>query len=220
MTRAADDDASPGNGLVRAIASAMVLLLASCAVTACDAQGSSGADGDATRTSPAAAGPAASTASSTVSAPAPTASVSPSSTATGGPLTLAELVSRPCRAIDDEDARPAKLGIFTEGTETDYDAKSCQWGARGGLVSFTPYASKDQTRAEEFQHLTRKNIGGHRALLGSITDHGRETYVLLVSVGKNQSFRLMVLPPVEDTPGPDAPTLATAFAETILSHLR
>jgi hypothetical protein len=179
----------------------VTLLLASCAVAACGASGGSEADGDPTRT-----GPAASAASSAAT--------------TSGPLTLAELARHPCRAIDDEDAHPSRLWVFTEPTETNYDAKSCQWGARGGLVSFTPYASTDETKAEKFQHLSRKNISGYRALLGINTDHGRDTYVLLVSVGGNQSFRLTVIPPVEDAPGPDAPTLATRFAKAILSHLQ
>lgn len=69
-------------------------------------------------------------------------------------------------------------------------------------------------------HLTRRSIGGNRALLGSITDHGRKTYVLLVSVGGNQSFRLSVLPGPEDAPGSDGPKLAIDSAKAILAHLR
>ncbi|MEY9991051.1 hypothetical protein ABIE67_003083 [Streptomyces sp. V4I8] len=140
--------------------------------------------------------------------------------ASGGPLTLAALSRRPCLALDDADLRSARLRIFTDGTETDYDAKSCQWGAGGGLVSFTPYASKDQTKAAEFSDLTRRNISGNRALLGSVTEHGRTMYVLLVSVGGNRSFRLDVLPGEGDAPASDGPALATDFAKAILAHLR
>lgn len=42
-----------------------------------------------------------------------TASAAPS-TVTGGPLTLAELSRRPCRALDDEDLRSTELPIFTD----------------------------------------------------------------------------------------------------------
>lgn len=198
------------------MALAAAVLVASCAATACGAGGASEADRDATLTSPA---PTPTTPTATPTAT-PTGAGKPSSTTPGGPLTLAELARRPCLALDDEDVRSANLRIFTDGTETNYDGKSCQWGAGGGLVSFTPYASKDQTKAAEFSHLTRRNISGGRALLGSVTDHGRETYVLLVSVGANQSFRLDVLPGEGDVPGPDGPTLATDFAKAILSHLR
>ncbi|WBB64331.1 DUF3558 family protein [Streptomyces sp. WMMC500] len=213
MTRA-DDDASTRNRPGRATALAVALLLASGAAAACDAGGENKAGGGNPRPRDASATP------SGAGTSAATGSTTPPSTVSGGPLTLAELARRPCRAIDDEDTGSSKLGIFTDATETNYDAKSCQWGARGGLVSFTPYTSTDQTKAEKFKHLTQKNISGNRALLGGITDHGRETYVLLVSVGGNQSFRLMVVPLGEDAPGPDAPTLATNFAKAILTHLK
>ncbi|MFJ8470005.1 DUF3558 family protein [Streptomyces swartbergensis] len=195
----------------RALAWATAMLLASGAATACGADGGSEAGGDATTSVPAGTtGPAAS----------PSGAAKPSSTARRGPLTLAELVRRPCLALDDEDVRSASLRIFTDGTETDYGDKSCQWGAGGGLVSFTPYASKDETKAAEFSHLAGKNISGSRALLGSVMDHGRAMFVLLVSVGANQSFRLDVLPGEENAPGPDGPTLATDFAKAILANLR
>ncbi|MEO3887022.1 DUF3558 family protein [Nonomuraea sp. B5E05] len=220
MTRSADE-ASTRNRPGLAMALVVALFLASSAVGACSAQDGSRTGGDTHRpsgTTPTS--PAASAASTDAGTPAPTGSVKPSSTAAGGRLTLAELAQHPCRAINDGDARKSKLWIFVDGRQPNWDAKSCQWGARGGLVTFTPYTSTDQTKAEKFKHLTRKNISGHRALLGSSTDHGRETYVLFVSVGRKQSFRLMVLPWGEDVPGPDAPTLATKFAKAILSHLR
>ncbi|KAB8194294.1 DUF3558 domain-containing protein [Nonomuraea phyllanthi] len=220
MTRAADEP-STRKRPDRAMASVVALFLASCAVAACGTQEGSRTGGDTHRpsgTTPTS--PAASAAASGAGTPTPTGSIRPSATAADGPLTLAELAQHPCRAIDDEDARKSKLWIFVDGTQPNYDTKSCQWGARGGLVTFTPYTSTDQTKAEKFKHLTRKNISGHQALLGSSTDHGRETYVLFVSVGRKQSFRLMVLPWGEDVPGPDAPTLATNFAKAILSHLR
>lgn len=204
----------------RALALAAAVLLTSCAATACGAGGASEADTGASPASPTAT-PASRTPSPAGPTATPTGDAKPSgTTASRGPLTLAELARRPCLALDDEDLRSADLRIFTDGMETNYVDKSCQWGAAGGLVSFTPYASKDRTKAAEFSHLTRKNISGNRALLGSITDHGREMFVLLVSVGRNQSFRLDVLPGEGDVPGPDGPTLATDFAEAILSHLR
>ncbi|MGP4013136.1 DUF3558 family protein [Streptomyces sp. 4N124] len=194
----ADDDACARNRSGRALTLAAAVLLVFCAASACDANGGSEADRD----------------------PTPTGAGKPSSTVTSGPLTLAELSRRPCRALDDEDLRSAELFIFTEPVQPNYDAKSCQWGAGGGLVSFTPSASTDETKAAKYSHLTRRSISGHRALLGSVTDHGREMFVLHVSVGKNQSFRLSVLPGEEGAPGPDGPTLATDFAKAILAHLR
>ncbi|UUU25521.1 hypothetical protein [Streptomyces sp. DSM 40750] len=92
------------------------MLLASGAATACGADGGSEAGGDAT-TVPA---------STTGRAASPSGAVKPSSTARRGPLTLAELVRRPCLALNDEDVRSANLRIFTDGTETDYGDKSCQ----------------------------------------------------------------------------------------------
>ncbi|UUU25522.1 hypothetical protein [Streptomyces sp. DSM 40750] len=87
-------------------------------------------------------------------------------------------------------------------------------------MSFTPYASKDETKAAEFSYLARKNTSGSRALLGSVTEHGREMFVLLVSVGANQSLRLDALPGEENVPVPDGQTLATDFAKAILANLR
>ncbi|GCB43828.1 hypothetical protein SNL152K_1112 [Streptomyces sp. NL15-2K] len=135
--------------------------------------------------------------------------------------TFAELAKRPCLAIDDEDAGLTRLAVFVEGTENHYKGNptSCQWGARGGLVDFTPYASTDLTADEKNQHLTRQRINGHRVLLGTVSRGEKTSHIAYVAVGTRQSFRLMVTPFGEDAPGPDALTLTTNFTKAILAHL-
>jgi hypothetical protein len=144
-----------------------------------------------------------------------TGAATPSSIPTGAEHDLAALVRHPCRALTDEDT--ARLSVAIDGSETDLDGASCQWGARGGLVAFTPYASNDQTAGAKYRHLTRKTVDGHRAMLGTHQSGGACTMV--VAVGSHQSFRLIVAPFGEDAPGPDAPTVATDFAKAILAHL-
>ncbi|TDD69792.1 DUF3558 domain-containing protein [Actinomadura rubrisoli] len=145
----------------------------------------------------------------------------PASSPSAAARTLAELVEHPCRAIDPKDAGPGDLGIFIEGREEDLqnNPKSCEWGARGGMVSFTPYPSTDMTKDKRFQNLTAEEISGHRALLGTPTSRGKGMCIAFVSVGSGQSFRLMVSPFGGNAPGPAAPVLATNFAMAILSHL-
>jgi hypothetical protein len=145
----------------------------------------------------------------------------PSGSPSGSVHTFAELVKQPCLAIDDEDAGPTRLSIIVEGTQTHHKGNptSCQWGARGGLVDFTPYASTDLTMDEEYQHLTRRKIQGHRVLLGTVSRGEKTSHIAYVAVGARQSFRLMVTPFGEGAPGPDALTLATNFTKAILAHL-
>ncbi|NUQ97974.1 MAG: DUF3558 family protein [Streptomyces sp.] len=148
---------------------------------------------------------------------------SPSSSPVGTTAhTLAELAAHPCLAIDDEDAGPAKLYVAIAGAETHYKGvpKSCEWGARGGLVDFIPYPSTDLTLDKRYRNLTPRNVAGHRTLLGTPTEHAEGSCVALVAVGPSQSFELLVTPFGKDAPGPDVPTVATNFAKVILSHLQ
>ncbi|MBF9134621.1 DUF3558 family protein [Plantactinospora sp. S1510] len=151
--------------------------------------------------------------------PAPTVTTSaetapPSTVAASPAATLVELARQPCRALDQQDS--GKLGIIIEGSETDLDGRSCQWGTATGLVAFTPYPSVDQTAAQEFRHLKQTTIDGRRAVAGTTTRGGCTT---LVAIGARQSFRLIASPLGEDTAGSKSCPLNTTFATAILAHL-
>ncbi|MBE1484937.1 DUF3558 family protein [Plantactinospora soyae] len=144
----------------------------------------------------------------------PTHTATPS-TATAGPAaTLAELARQPCRALDQQDS--SRLGIIIEGSETDLDGKSCQWGVLDGLVAFTPYPTVDQTTAAEFRHLKQTKIDGRRAVAGTTSRGGCTT---LVAISAKQSFRLIASPLGEEAAGSKSCPLNTTFATAILAHL-
>ncbi|MFD0003179.1 DUF3558 family protein [Streptomyces sp. NPDC127178] len=157
--------------------------------------------------------------------PAPSAdrsSPAPSPSPSSAPDTLTELAERPCLALDDDDTGPGKLYVVFEGTEKQYKdtPKSCQWGAQGGLVDFTPHPEADLTEDKRYRDLTPRTIAGRRALLGTPSRHSEGSCIAFVSAGNGQSFQLTVVPFGEGAPGPDAPTLATNFAKAILAHLK
>lgn len=145
-----------------------------------------------------------------------TASSTTSSSAAPAPAarTLAELAEQPCRALAEEDT--AALGMFIEGSETDYGGKGCQWGLQGGLVNFVPSTAADLTADPRYQHLTQQQVGGRAALAGADERGG---CVLIVSVGTNQSFTVIAAPFGQGAPGPDACTLATTTATAIAANL-
>ncbi|MFC6019470.1 DUF3558 family protein [Plantactinospora solaniradicis] len=180
---------------------AAALVAASVMVAGCGGEG----DGDEPRT-------AGTTPASTVTTPAQAAT--PSTTVAGPAATLAELARQPCRALDQQDS--GKLGIIIEGSETDLDGKSCQWGILDGVVAFTPYPSVDQTAAKEFRHLKQIKIDGHRAVQGTTARGGCTT---LVAIGARQSFRLIASPLGEDAAGSKSCPRNTTFATAILAHL-
>lgn len=145
----------------------------------------------------------------------------PASSPSASAHTLAELAEHPCLAIDPKDPGADGLHIIIDGSEERYrdNPNSCQWGAQGGMVSFTPYPSTDMTKDKELQHLTAKKFLGQRALLGTPKKHAAGSCIAYVSAGAGQSFRLIVTPFNEDAPGPDAPVVAANFAKAILKKL-
>jgi hypothetical protein len=151
------------------------------------------------------------------SSPLPTSSTTASSS-----YSLADLAQQPCLALSQEDLR--RFNVFIDARETNDSGKACQWGVQGGLVSFTPNTSTDQTTDAKLQHLTPRKIDGHRALLGIPNDpehpERNKGCSLFVSAGANQSFRITAVPFGEDARGPDACTLASDVAAAIVAHLR
>lgn len=141
----------------------------------------------------------------------------PSVTASDVAHSLTELARQPCRALSPEDNH--ELFVVLDGQETDLGGKrACQWGAMGGLVSFTPYPSTDRTTSPQFRHLTPRKIGGHRAKVGVF--ERTDGCVMVVAVGTSRSFEILVVPFGEGAPGPDVRTVATNFATAIVRHLR
>ncbi|ONI86763.1 hypothetical protein ALI22I_24465 [Saccharothrix sp. ALI-22-I] len=146
-------------------------------------------------------------------------STSPSqatTTAPGAVTSFADLERQPCQALGRENT--VELGVVIDPTETDLNGESCQWFTAKGLIAFTPYASIDHTTAAEYQHLTPSQIGGHKALTGTVT-HGRDVgRTMYVSVGTDQSFRIIVSPGRGATAA-DVCGLATEFATAIVAVL-
>jgi hypothetical protein len=202
-----------GDGARGAIA-ATALFLGSAAVAGCG--GGSGVASHAASS----AHPSTSPSGSATAARTATASTA-SATPTSSTHTLAELAQHPCLAVSESDGAADKLYIAIEGAETTVrgDPTSCQWGAVGGLVSFTPYTSTDLTKDPRFRNLTHKTVAGHRARVGTFQDDG--SAAMVVAVGAGQSFQLIVTSFGAGAPqGPGTVGLAENFAEVIVSHLR
>src|SRR5207248_2913043 len=144
------------------------------------------------------------TARSSVSSAISSTGAAPSTAASGGTHSLTELAEHPCLVLSHDDT--AKLNVLLDASETDdADGKSCQWFVKGGIVGFTPYPAADRTTDPQLQHLTPRQIDGHRALLGSVQHKGNFAGLdIYVAVGTNQSFRLIIPPSGSGAPEPDA----------------
>ncbi|UWE10328.1 DUF3558 domain-containing protein [Actinacidiphila bryophytorum] len=196
--------------ITRGAAVATALFVASATVAGCDG-GRGGTSHVANGTRP----------SASASSSASRSGTAPTAHPTSSTHSLAELTQHPCLAVSDTDGGVGKLYIAIEGVETmpKGDPKSCQWGAVGGLVSFTPYTSTDLTKDTRFRDLTHKSVSGHRARLGTYQRDG--SALMVVAVGAGQSFRLIVTSFGDGAPkGPGTVGLAEEFAEAIVSHLR
>lgn len=128
--------------------------------------------------------------------------------------TLDALTTDPCAALTHDDA--VRLQVIIDGTK-DPDGKSCQWGAKGGLIQFTAYPQDDLTKEHPAKGLVTK-IEGHLAIMGQITDHGDTAYIAYVAIGHG-SFQLVATAFGPNAPGPDTPTVVKNFAKAIVKRL-